>query len=158
MGLSSDEDEDEDDEDEGSDSEAVHRHRYRNSEPNLYMQSALEKATAHQDSYDRLGGHFGVSAEDRSDIHIISDTEGEEMFRVPPSQYRRTGENPNHEAQFLEASKQVLWNETLASEYASRNCFVAIPPSMPIPPPIGSHYTHMPWAAPSPSQPRARVL
>lgn len=158
MGLSGDEDEDEEDEDEGSDSEAAHRHRYCNSEPNLYMQSALEKARAHQDSYDRLGGHFDVSAEDRSDIHVVSDTEGEEMFRVPPSQRRRTGENPNHEAQFLEASKQVLWNETLASEYASRNCFAAIPPSMPIPPPIGSHYTHMPWATPSPWQPGARVL
>ena len=83
------------------------------------MQSALEKAKAHQDSYDRLGGHFDVSAEDRSDIHVVSDTEGEEMFRLPPSQRRLTGENPNHEAQFLEASKQVLWNETLASEYAS---------------------------------------
>jgi hypothetical protein len=158
VGLSNDEDEDEEDEDEGSDSEAAHRHRYHNSESNLYMQSALKKARAHQDSYDRLGGHFDVSAEDLSDIHVVSDTEGEEMFRVPPSQRRRTGENPNHEAQFLEASKQVLWNETLDSEYASRNCFAAIPPSMPIPPPIGSHYTHMPWAAPSPWQPGARVL
>ena len=153
--LSGDEDEDEEDkeEDEGSDSEAAHRHCYRNSEPSLYMQSALEKARVHQEGYDRLGGHFNVSAEDRSDIHVVSDMEGEEMFRVPPSQRRRTGENPSHEA-----SKQVLWNETLASEYASRNCFDAIPPSMPIPPPIGSHYTHMPWAAPSPWQPGARVM
>ena len=110
MGLSGDEDEDEEDEDEdkGSDSEAAHRHGYRNFEPNLYMQSALEKARAHQDIYNRLGGHFDVSAEDRSDIHVVSDTEGEEMFRVPPSQRRRTGDNPNHEAQFLEASKHVL--------------------------------------------------
>jgi hypothetical protein len=62
------------------------------------MQSALEKTRAHQDNYDRLGGHFDVSAEDRSDIHVISDTEGEEKFRVSPSQRRCTGENPNHEA------------------------------------------------------------
>ena len=96
--LSGDEDEDEEDEDEGSDSEAAHRHRYRNSEPSLYMQSALEKARAHQDGYDRLGGHFDVSAEDRRDIHVVSDMEGEEMFRVPPSQRCRTGENPSHES------------------------------------------------------------
>ena len=51
-------DEDEDEEDEDSDSEAAHRHRYRNSEPSIYMQTALEKARAHHDSYDRLGCTF----------------------------------------------------------------------------------------------------
>ena len=150
--------EDEEDEDDGSDGEAAHRHRYRNNEPNIYMNKALEKARALQDSFDSLGGHFDVSAEDRSDTHVVSDTEGEELFRVPPSQRRRTGDAPNHESQFLETSKQVLWNETLASEYASRNYFSQIPPSMPIPPPIGSHYTPLPWGAPSPWQPGARVL
>ena len=154
VGLEGDDDEDQED----SDSEAAHRNRYRNSEPSLYMQSAQLKARAHQRSYDSLGGHFDVSAEDRSDIHVVSDMEGEEMCRVPPSQRRRTSEYPNGEVQFREASKQVLWNETLASEYATRNCFPAIPPSMPIPPPIGSHYQNIPWAAPSPWQLGARVL
>ena len=155
--LSGDEDEDEED-DEGSDGEAAHRRRYRDGEPSLYMQGARDKARAHQQQFDSLGGHFDVSAEDRSDIHVVSDTEGEDMFRVPPSQRRRTGDNHSQDAQFLQASNQVLWNETLASDYASRNSFGAIHPSLPIPPAIGSIYTHMPWAAPSPWQPGARVL
>ena len=158
VGASCDEAEDEEDEYEGSDSEAAHRHRYRNSEPNLYMQSAMEKARALQESYDRVVGHFDVSAEDRSDIHVVSDAEGEKLFRVPPSQRRRTGDNLTQKSQFQEASRQVLWNETLASEYGARNCMGAIPPSMPTPTPIGSHYTPMPWVAPSPWQPGARML
>ena len=49
-------------------------------------------------NYDRLGGHFDISTEDGSDIHVGYKMEWENMFHLPPLQRRRIGDHHNPDA------------------------------------------------------------
>lgn len=45
----------------------------------------IRKVKVEHDNYDRLGGHFDISTEDESDIHVV--------FEI--------GKHPKHDTQFL---------------------------------------------------------